>query len=51
LRSGINWKTFLVKKENEDKVYAMKLIGRKRMAKNSVADQVASKTQNVILVN
>jgi len=41
LRSGINWKTFLVKKENEDKVYAMKLIGRKRMAKNSVADQVA----------
>jgi len=40
LRSGKNWKTFLVKKESEDHIYAMKLIGKKKMAKNSVADQV-----------
>jgi len=40
LKSGKNWKTYLVKKENEDKVYAMKLIGRKRMAKCCISDQM-----------
>lgn len=41
IRSGKNWKTYLVRKEGEDKTYAMKLIGKRKMAKNSIEDQVA----------
>lgn len=40
----------MVRKDNDEKnVYAMKLIGKKKMAKNSYADQVASKGFLLIL--
>ena len=32
-----------MKKENDGRVFAMRLIGRKRMEKNSICDQVACK--------
>lgn len=41
IRSGKNYRIYLVKKENDGRVFAMRLIGRKRMEKNSICDQVA----------
>jgi len=41
LRSGKNWRTYLVRKEGDEKTYAMKLIGKRRISKNSIEDQVA----------
>lgn len=43
LKSGKNYRVYLVKKENEEKVYAMKLIGKKKMEKICISDQVSSK--------
>lgn len=40
LKSGKNYRVYLVKKESEEKVYAMKLIGKKKMEKICITDQV-----------
>lgn len=40
LKSGKNYRVYLVKKEGEEKVYAMKLIGKKKMEKICITDQV-----------
>jgi len=41
----------MVKKENEDKVYAMKLIGRKRMAKCCMSDHFNSKLPMILKIS
>jgi serine/threonine protein kinase len=41
LKSGKNYRVYLVKRENEEKVYAMKLIGKKKMEKICISDQVS----------